>query len=54
MLPEKLSSDLTSLNLDSDRCAIVVEMILDDDGKIQQSDVYQATVRNHAKLQYAH
>lgn len=52
MLPEKLSTNLTSLCLDSDRCAIVVEIILGDDGRIQQSDVYQATVRNHAKLQY--
>jgi exoribonuclease-2 len=53
MLPEKLSTNLTSLCLDSDRCAIVVEMILGDDGKIQNSDVYKAIVRNHAKLQYA-
>jgi len=53
MLPEKLSTNLTSLCLDSDRCAIVVDMILGDDGKVQQSDVYQAIVRNHAKLQYA-
>lgn len=52
MLPEKLSTDLTSLSFDADRCAIVVEMILDNDGKLQQSDVYQAAVRNHAKLQY--
>jgi len=53
MLPEKLSTDLTSLRLDSDRCAIVVDMIFGDDGKVQQSDVYQAMVRNHAKLQYS-
>jgi exoribonuclease-2 len=53
MLPEKLSTNLTSLCLDSDRCAIVIEMIMGDDGKVQQSDVYQAIVRNHAKLQYA-
>lgn len=53
MLPEKLSTNLTSLCLDSDRCAIVVDLIVGDDGKVQQSDVYQATVRNHAKLQYA-
>jgi len=52
MLPEKLSTNLTSLSLDSDRCAIVVEMIFGDYGKMQQSDVYQAIVRNHAKLQY--
>ena len=53
MLPEKLSTNFTSLSLDSDRCAIVVDMILAEDGKVEQSDVYQAMVRNHAKLQYA-
>jgi VacB/RNase II family 3'-5' exoribonuclease len=53
MLPEKLSTDLTSLGLDSDRCAIVVEMILGEGGKLLQSDVYRAMVRNHAKLQYS-
>jgi exoribonuclease-2 len=52
MLPEKLSSDLTSLNPESDRLAIVIEMILTGDGSLQSSDLYQATVRNHAKLAY--
>jgi exoribonuclease-2 len=52
MLPEKLSTNLTSLCFDSDRCAIVVDMILGDDGNVLQYNVYQATVRNHAKLQY--
>lgn len=52
MLPEKLSTDFTSMRLGEDRCAVVVEMIIDDDGAIQQSDVYTAMVFNHAKLQY--
>jgi exoribonuclease-2 len=52
MLPEKLSTDLTSLRCDADRCAIVVEMIVNDDGTLQQSDVYCAIVCNHAKLEY--
>ncbi len=52
MLPEKLSTDLTSLHLDSDRCAIIVDMVIDENGTLQQSDVYNATVRNHAKLAY--
>ncbi len=52
MLPEKLSTDLTSLNYESDRLAIVIEMILAADGSLQSSDVYQATVRNRAKLAY--
>src|SRR5450432_2189626 len=49
MLPEKLSTDLTSLNLESDRLAIVIEMVVVGDGSLQSSDLYQATVRNRAK-----
>ena len=52
MLPEKLSTDLTSMRLGVDRCAVVVEMVVDDDGAVQQSDVYCATVFNWAKLDY--
>jgi len=52
MLPEKLSTDLTSLNYESDRLAIVIEMVLAGDGSLQSSDLYQATVRNRAKLAY--
>src|SRR5664280_508387 len=52
MLPEKLSTDLTSLNLESDRLAIVIEMVVVGDGSLQSSDLYQATVRNRAKLAY--
>lgn len=52
MLPEKLSTNLTSLNYESDRLAIVVAMVFDDDGKLKSSDVYRAIVRNHAKLAY--
>ena len=52
MLPEKLSTDLTSLNLDADRLAIVVELVLTAEGTLRQSDVYSANVRNRAKLAY--
>jgi len=52
MLPEKLSTDFTSMRLGEDRCAVVVEMIIGEDGAVQQSDVYCATVFNYAKLQY--
>ena len=52
MLPEKLSTDLTSLNYESDRLAIVIEMIIAGDGSLQSSDLYGATVRNRAKLAY--
>ena len=52
MLPEKLSTDLTSLNYESDRLAIVIEMVIAGDGPLQSSDMYRATVRNRAKLAY--
>jgi VacB/RNase II family 3'-5' exoribonuclease len=52
MLPEKLSTDLTSLNPDEDRLAVVVEMVVGADGAVQSSDIYQARVRNRAKLAY--
>jgi exoribonuclease-2 len=50
MLPEKLSTDLTSLNVNEDRLSIVVEMALGADGALQASDIYRARVRNHAQL----
>ena len=52
MLPEKLSTDLTSLNFNEERLSIVVEMVIGADGSLKDSDVYQARVRNHAKLAY--
>jgi ribonuclease R len=52
MLPDKLSTDLTSLNLGEERLSIVVEMVIDADGTVQDSDVYRARVTNHAKLAY--
>ena len=52
MLPEKLSNNLTSLNFGSDRRAVVIEMVFSDDGSLLKSDLYQAIVRNTAKLAY--
>ncbi len=52
MLPEKVSTDLTSLNFSQDRLSIVVEMAVGADGSIQESHIYRAWVRNHAKLAY--
>ena len=52
MLPEQLSTDLTSLGYREDRPAIVIEMVFSEDGSLRSSDLYGATVRNHAKLAY--
>ena len=52
MLPEKLSTDLTSLNFNEDRLALVIEMVMGVDGSLQASDIYRARVRNHAQLAY--
>ena len=52
MLPDKLSTELTSLNLNEERLALVIEMVIGADGALQSSDIYRARVRNHAKLAY--
>lgn len=52
MLPEKLSTDLTSLNPGEERLAIVVEMVVGADGALESSNVFRALVFNHAKLAY--
>jgi VacB/RNase II family 3'-5' exoribonuclease len=52
MLPEKLSTDLTSLSEGQERLAIVIEMIVGADGTVSESDVYRAAVCNRAKLAY--
>ncbi len=52
MLPERLSTDLTSLGFGEDRAAFVIEMVIDAVGLIKSSDVYPARVKNRAKLAY--
>jgi exoribonuclease-2 len=52
MLPDRLSTDLTSLVPAEDRLALVVETVVDDGGAGGASSVYPAVVRNHAKLAY--
>ena len=52
MLPEQLSTNLTSLNFNEDRLALIIEMVIGEDGSLQDSDIYRALVRNYAKLAY--
>jgi exoribonuclease II len=53
MLPERLSTDLTSLGEGEDRLALVIEMVVAADGSIQESAVYRSLVKNRAKLAYS-
>jgi len=52
MLPEKLSTDITSLVEGEDRLAIVIEFDVSPDGEVVPQEVYAANVRNKAKLAY--
>lgn len=52
MLPERLSTDLTSLNEDQDRVALVISFDVDARGGVSNADVRRALVRNHAQLVY--
>jgi exoribonuclease-2 len=52
MLPERVSTDLTSLNPSQDRLSIVVEMVVGADGSLVDSSIYRSWVHNHAKLTY--
>jgi exoribonuclease-2 len=52
MLPERLSTDLSSLNPGVDRVVMVIEMVFAADGSLQDSVIFRAMVRNHAKLAY--
>jgi len=52
MLPERLSTDLSSLNPGQDRLALVTEMLVGPEGLVQQSALHRAWVRNQAKLAY--
>jgi len=52
MLPERLSTDLTSLVEGHERAAVVIEFTVTDDGRARESTVYRARVLNKAKLAY--
>lgn len=53
MLPEELSTDLTSLGENQDRAAIIIEFLVSPDGAIASSSIYLALVRNKAQLVYS-
>lgn len=52
MLPEELSTGITSLLDGQDRLAIVIEFVIDSSGAVTSAELYRALVRNQAQLQY--
>jgi VacB/RNase II family 3'-5' exoribonuclease len=52
MLPEQLSTDMTSLVGGEDRSSIVTELTINSDGTVKSTDVYPALLHNYAKLSY--
>jgi len=52
MLPERLSTNLTSLNEGEDRLAVVIQFDVTRSGELANTSVYRAVVRNRAKLVY--
>ena len=52
MLPEQLSTDLTSLVAGEDRLAVITEMVVASDGSVGATNFYPAMINNHAKLSY--
>ena len=53
MLPEQLSTNMTSLNEGVPRVAVVIEMTVGGDGTIGAHSIYRALVRNRAQLTYS-
>jgi len=52
MLPERLSTDRTSLSEGEERVAVVIEFTVAADGAVSSSRIYRARVRNRAQLTY--
>jgi VacB/RNase II family 3'-5' exoribonuclease len=53
MLPNQLSTDLTSLNQNEDRAAVVTEYVVDAQGGLSGQRIYRALVHNRAQLAYS-
>jgi len=52
MLPEALSTGITSLLEGVDRLAMVIEFVVGTDGSVHSEEVFQAVLRNKAQLAY--
>jgi exoribonuclease-2 len=52
MLPEMLSTGITSLLENQDNAAVIIELVVGGDGHVKSTDLYRAVVRNKAQLTY--
>lgn len=52
MLPERLSTNLTSLNESQDRVAVIIEYTVTSEGKVADGAINRGLVRSQAKLAY--
>ena len=52
MLPEELSTGVTSLLEGADKLCVVIEFVVDSQGLMTKQDLYRAIVRNKAQLTY--
>jgi VacB/RNase II family 3'-5' exoribonuclease len=52
MLPEELSTGVTSLLENGDKLSVVIEFTVDAGGSVSSDNVYRAIVRNKARLAY--
>jgi exoribonuclease II len=52
MLPEELSTGLSSLLEGGDKLCVVIEFVVGTNGEVKSSDIYRAIVRNQAQLAY--
>ncbi len=53
MLPEKLSNGLCSLNPEQERLALVCDMVVAADGRIDAYQFFPAVINSHARLTYS-
>ena len=53
MIPETLSTGLTSLLENQDNAVVVTEYVVSSDGHVKSKDLYRAVVRNRAQLTYS-
>lgn len=54
MLPRRLAQDICSLSPGADRLAHTVEMELNDNGEVEDYDIYKSVIESDAHLTYPH